>query len=365
MMTNGKPRVVVLGGNFAGLASAQKIREYAGDAVDITVIDRNPYLLFIPNIPGETFENRDPAASLRMDTYKAWQEARVDFIQGEVRGINPDTRVVEFTPKEREGSAYQTIIYDYLVVAFGCRLAYDRIPGFAEHGHASPTRIMRTDFVAPCSTAVIKADPSPWARPASTRGRRSRTSSRWPMPPAKGRRSRSCCRWRLGSKINGFGGPDKITVFTPGHMIAEDAGEEVVNTLLGIASKMGFHYRNNVVDITEVTAEGVRFANGEGLEAELKILLPDWVPHAFMKGLPLCDEEGFVVTDMLMRNPKYPEVLACGDAAAVTVPKLGAIGHQESEIVGKQIARDLGRISAESAAEPLKAAGLLHRRHGR
>ncbi|MGV6819145.1 MAG: pyridine nucleotide-disulfide oxidoreductase, partial [Parvularcula sp.] len=51
-------------------------------------------------------------------------------------------------------------------------------------------------------------------------------------------------------------------------------------------------------------------------------------------------------------NPDYPEVFACGDAAAITVPKLGAIGHQETEIVGKQIAKDLGKLSAEIADEP-------------
>ena len=55
---------------------------------------------------------------------------------------------------------------------------------------------------------------------------------------------------------------------------------------------------------------------------------------------------------MKMRNPEYPNVLACGDAAAITVPKLGAIGHQECEIVGRQIARDVGMMSAEEADEP-------------
>lgn len=354
MITNGKPRVVVLGGNFAGLASAQKIREYAGDAVDITVIDRNPYLLFIPNIPGEVFENRDPAASLRMDTYKAWQEAHVDFIQGEVRGVNPDTRVVEFTPTEREGSAYETIAYDYLVVAFGCRLAYDRIAGFAEHGHAvSDTyyanKLRRTLFGGGYKGGPIAVGSARFHQGTAVKDLVPMADAACEGPPIE--IMMSMATWL---KNHGLGGPDKITVFTPGRLIAEDAGREVVNALLGIADKMGFHYRNNVGDITEVTAEGVRFANGDGLEAELKILLPDWVPHAFMKGLPLCDEQGFVVTDMLMRNPKYPEVLACGDAAAVTVPKLGAIGHQESEIVGKQIAFDLGRVSAEFATEPLK-----------
>ena len=38
------PNVVVLGGNFAGLGAAQKIREYAKNKVDITVIDRKAYL---------------------------------------------------------------------------------------------------------------------------------------------------------------------------------------------------------------------------------------------------------------------------------------------------------------------------------
>ncbi|RMH50779.1 MAG: hypothetical protein D6686_05440, partial [Alphaproteobacteria bacterium] len=29
----------------------------------------------------------------------------------------------------------------------------------------------------------------------------------------------------------------------------------------------------------------------------------------------------------------WKKIFACGDAAAITVPKLGAIGHQETEIV--------------------------------
>lgn len=54
---------------------------------------------------------------------------------------------------------------------------------------------------------------------------------------------------------------------------------------------------------------------------------------------------------MDMRNPDFPDVFACGDAAAITVPKLGAIGHQECEVVGKQIAREVGALSAAKADE--------------
>jgi sulfide:quinone oxidoreductase len=79
-----------------------------------------------------------------------------------------------------------------------------------------------------------------------------------------------------------------------------------------------------------------------------------WTAHRiFLRDLLTTDNEGFVVNDLLMRNPDYSEVFAAGDAAAVTVPKLGAIGHQQCEIIGKQIASDLGIIGKEKTDEPL------------
>lgn len=39
----------MLGGNFAGLGAAQKIRKYAGNDIQITVIDRKTYLGSGPN----------------------------------------------------------------------------------------------------------------------------------------------------------------------------------------------------------------------------------------------------------------------------------------------------------------------------
>ena len=47
---NPKPKVVVLGCNFAGLTVSRYLRQEAKDAIDITVIDRKNYVNFIPNI---------------------------------------------------------------------------------------------------------------------------------------------------------------------------------------------------------------------------------------------------------------------------------------------------------------------------
>lgn len=352
MTTNGKPHVLVLGGNFAGLGSAQKIREYAGDSVNITVIDRKPYLLFVPNIPLEVFENRDPALSLHMDIVQPLARADIRFIQGEVTGIDVDTKRVSYTPSERPGATPQATRYDYLVIALGARLAYDQIPGFAEHGdtlsdcyYGNKLRRYLHDGYRGGPIAIGSAR---FHQGTAVKDLVPMADAACEGPPVE--TMMSLATWLTEHAL---GGPEKITVFTPGKLIAEDAGEKVVKELLGIASKMGFHYLNETDDIAQITEGGIEFTNGKSVEAELKIVFPDWVPHTFLKGLPIADERGFVVTDMTMRHPKYREVLAAGDAAAVTVPKLGAIGHQECEIVGKQIAKDMGRLKPESADEPL------------
>ena len=70
MKMNPKPKVVVLGCNFAGLTVSRYLRQEAKDAIDITVIDRKNFVNFIPNIPIEVFNNHDPADNLEFSFLK-------------------------------------------------------------------------------------------------------------------------------------------------------------------------------------------------------------------------------------------------------------------------------------------------------
>ncbi|MHB1322117.1 MAG: NAD(P)/FAD-dependent oxidoreductase [Acidithiobacillus ferrivorans] len=355
-----KPHVIVLGGNFAGLGSAQKIREYCGDTVRITVIDRKNYLLFIPNIPAEVFEGRDPSKTLRMDILDTLAEDDIGFLQAEIKAIDPDAKRVDFVPNERPGAAPDSISYDYLVVAVGNRLAYDKIEGFAEHGHTVSDFYYGNKlrhFLAheykggPVAIGSARFHQGDGAKDVKLYGGHPFPSAEAACEGPPVETMLSMATW-LGQ--HGQGGPDKITVFTPAKLIAEDAGEKVVGKLLEIAGGMGFNYVNEGKDITRLTKDGVELASGKKIEAELKIVFPDWVPHDFMKGLPISDNEGFVVTDVTMRNPKYPNVFAAGDAAAITVPKLGGIGHAQCEIVARQIAKDMGKMAPAEADKPLE-----------
>jgi sulfide:quinone oxidoreductase len=350
MAKESKPHVLVLGGNFGGLTAARFIREQCGDDVLMTLIDRKPYLIFVPNIPIEVMANRDPEDSMHMPIHHILSRDHINFIQAEVTGIDLDRKSVSFVPTERLGAATERIRYDYLVVALGARLAYDQIDGFGDYGHTLSDSYYGDKLRVYLHEDGYKGGPIAIGSARFHQGERGRPD--W-LPISK-----SACEgppleiaMALASWLQDrdMGGAQKITLFTPAEVLAEDAGEQIVHELLDMAGEMGFGYKHSTEDIRRITADGIEFASGDSVEAELKIVFPDWVPHPVVKDLPIADEVGFVVTDEMMRCTDDPHVFAVGDCAALTVPKLGAHGHQQAGIVARQIAKDIGRLRAEEA----------------
>ena len=356
-----KPHVLVLGGNFAGLASAQKIREYAGDSVRISLIDRKDYLLFVPNIPTDVMENRDPELHERLQLRPLLAHDDIDFAQGQVEHIDIDHKQVEFLPTERPGEEHQTVHYDYLVIAMGAHLAYDKIEGFAEHGHTVSDLFHGNRLRAYLHGGGYKGGPVAIGSAHFHQGNGAEGLVPYPggaIPYAK-----AACEGPVLEMTTAMASyltheanssPSQITVFTPEEYVAADAGLNNIKAFLKMAGDMGINYRNTMPDIARLTAEGVEFVGGETIEAELKIVLPDWVAHPCLRDLPIADNMGFIKTDLLMRAPDHPEIFAVGDSAAVTMPKIGGIGHQETEIIGRQVALDMGCMTADEANEPLR-----------
>lgn len=109
------PRIVVLGGGFAGVECVKYLEKNLKDSsAEIYMISEDNFLLFTPMLPqvvAGTIQTRNIVMPIRTILKRA------RFYEGRVKAINPKTRKVSIwgTP-EKSGVALD---YDYLVVALG------------------------------------------------------------------------------------------------------------------------------------------------------------------------------------------------------------------------------------------------------
>ena len=113
-MTNtNAPRVVILGGGFAGLYAAKRL---APEAVEVTLVDRRNHHLFQPllyQVATAALNPSDIAAPIRSILRK---QRNTRVILGDVIAIDRARRVVTMTDGE--------LSYDYLIVATGATHSY-------------------------------------------------------------------------------------------------------------------------------------------------------------------------------------------------------------------------------------------------
>lgn len=346
-----KPHIIILGCNFAGLTTARYIHAEAGDKAEITIIDRKSLLTFVPNIPLQVLADKNPAIDLQFKFMSFLEHDGSGFIQAEVVTIDPKTQTVFFQPNERTGHPVRKIKYDYLIIALGNRLAYDAIAGFNEHGH-SVTDTFLGNRLRNYLHHAYKGGPIAISSDIFHQGTSPKLPKGLPVamtacegPPVE--LAFSLAHW-LGQ--HNLGDASTIYLSTPAKVIAEDAGETILKQLLPMMQNQGFHYQSNTLGIKEVLEDGISFNDGTSQDAEISILFPDWQAHSFLKEMPFTDDQGFVVTDLFMRNPDYPAIFAVGDAASVTVPKIGSLGHMEAEVVAKTLGKELGAIKDNVAS---------------
>ena len=109
-----RPKIVVIGGGFGGLAA---IDELAGAAVDITIIDRRNHHLFQPllyQVATAALSTSEIAWPIR---HLLHRRREVTTLLGEVSGIDPVAHQVRLA----DGGS---VPYDYLIIATGAQHAY-------------------------------------------------------------------------------------------------------------------------------------------------------------------------------------------------------------------------------------------------
>ena len=131
-MTDGKkskkPRVLIIGGGFAGAFAARNLQRRLGDAAEIELINDTNYFVFqplLPEVAAGIIAASDAVTPLRV------MLPGVRVRMGRAYKVDFDGRVVTLV----QGSKRVPIelAYDHLVIAAGQRSNLDLLPGFREH----------------------------------------------------------------------------------------------------------------------------------------------------------------------------------------------------------------------------------------
>ena len=110
-----RPRVLIIGGGFGGIAAAQALKRAR---VAVTLIDRTNHFIFQPllyQVATAALAPSDITAPIR---WILRRHRNAEVLMAEVREIDPQRRVVRIDDELRE------IPFDYLIVATGSRHAY-------------------------------------------------------------------------------------------------------------------------------------------------------------------------------------------------------------------------------------------------
>ena len=114
-----RKKVLVLGGNFAGLTAALAVRHELHGDVDVRVVSASDTFLFNPSLIWLPFGKRRPA-DITFPLEPTFESHGVDFVHAAATALDLDCRKVITT-----GGVYD---YDYLVIATGYRNNFEVVP---------------------------------------------------------------------------------------------------------------------------------------------------------------------------------------------------------------------------------------------
>jgi NADH dehydrogenase len=331
---SGRPRVLILGGGFAGVGAAQKLK---GADAEVVLVDRHDYHTFQPmlyQLATGLVEITAIGHSLR-DLLKENENTTIH--QATVTAVDLDAREVRFDELE-------PITYDYLVIGLGAEVTYFGTEGAAENAfpmYTLPHAVRLKDHLLERWEAADK-DPSQIDDGAlnvvvvgggptgvETAGAiaelyRAVFSKDYPNV------SEEQARVTLVEA-----GPELFSMFKPKirAYTAKALAERTVEVMTGAL-------------VASVSPTRVTLKSGDELKAHTLVWGAGLQGNALVQTLGIELERGnrvAVGADLTLAD--HPEVFVVGDSAAITdakieqvLPQLGSVALQSGEHAGETIA---------------------------
>lgn len=350
-----RPRVVVIGGGFAGVACARELRRAAPQA-EVVLFARENHMVFqplLPDVAGSSLNPRAVAPPLRL----LLPHARVR--SEPVAGIDFAARRVHW---RGDDGAPREIAYDHVVVSCGNVVNMDLMPGLA--GHALP---LKTIGDAIAMRARIMRQLERADRADSAAERRFLLSfvvvgggfSGVEVAGEINDLVRSCLRHYPGISRGEF----KVTLLHGLPEILPEVGAPLRRYAHRRMARRGIEVRCDT-RATEVTPDGVVLADGSRVPGATVICTVGTMPNPLVAALGVAQERGRIVVDPTLRIAGEERAWAIGDCALVPNAATGQPAPptaQFAEREGRHCARNIGKalrdgVVAAFAYRPLGVA---------
>jgi len=330
-----RPRVLVLGGGFAGIGAAQKLKK---SDVDVVLVDGHDYHTFQPLLyQVATGLLEEPAVGHPIrDLFDKQDNVRVH--QDRVTGIDLDAREVRFAELAPER-------YDYLVLALGAEVNFFGVEGAAEHSfplYTLPDAVRLKNHVLERWEAADR-DPKLVEEGALN------------MVVVGGGPTGVETAGAMAELYNGVFrkdypdvGPEqaRIVLVESSPEVFSMFKEDIRTYTREALEKRGVELMTGDV-VESVAPERVTLKSGTVLSAHTLVWGAGLQGNELVRSLGLELQRGNrLAVDEELRLAQHPEVYAVGDIAAITdakteqvLPQLGSVALQSGEHAGETIGR--------------------------
>lgn len=297
-------RVVVIGGNFGGLAAALEVKHELGDDVAVTVVSASDRFLFNPSLIWLPFGKRK-AGDISFPLRPTFDAYGIEFVHAEVTAIDPVARTVT----ANAGGGVHT--YDHLIVATGYRNDCDVVPGLGPAGFAQSITTLPDAERAGAAWRDFLSDPGPVVIGATQGASCFGAAYEFLFNMAHQLRK---------AKLNRH---TSLTFLTAepfvGHfgMGGLPGGEKLLKMFL---KKEGITAQTDVA-FEEVGGDSVKLTDGSKVPFAYAMVVPPFLGQEVVRAVPnLTDDKGYIPVEDTYRSKAYPEIYAVGIAAQVPVP---------------------------------------------
>jgi NADH dehydrogenase len=332
-----RPRVLVLGGGFAGIGAAQKLKK---SDVDVLVVDKHDYHTFQPllyQVATGLLEQPAVGHPIR-DLFHGQDNARVH--QDQITAIDLDARQVTF-------GELDPLSYDYLVLSLGAEVNFFGVEGAADHAFPLYTLADAVRLKDHVLRAWEEADRKPEVIEDGALN----------VVVVGGGPTGIETAGALAELYNGVFRKDypdvaadqaKITLVEAGPELFPMFKEDIRDYTEKALAKRGVEVMTGEV-VESITPRRITLKSGTQLPAHTLVWGAGLQGNALVQSLGLELERGNRIgVDSELRIPAHPEVYAVGDVAAITdqktnqvLPQLGSVALQSGEHAGKTIAERL------------------------